>query len=104
MKFLSPIVALYLYISTILPCMEHCCYVWAGALSSYLDMQDKLQKRVCRTVRPTLAASLEPLGHVEKYPAEVISIGITLSDVHLNWLDWFLFLAFMGCLLVILID
>ena len=66
MKFLSPIVALYLYISTILPCMEHCCYVWAGALSSYLDIQDKLQKLVCRTVRPTFAASLEPLGHCRK--------------------------------------
>ena len=31
MKFLSPEVALYLYKSTIRPCMEYCCYVWAGA-------------------------------------------------------------------------
>ena len=33
-KFLSPEVALYLYQSTIQPCMEYCCHVWAGA-SSY---------------------------------------------------------------------
>ena len=31
MKFLSPEVALYLYKSTIHPCMEYCCHVWAGA-------------------------------------------------------------------------
>ena len=30
MKFLSPEVALYLYKSTIRPCMEYCCHVWAG--------------------------------------------------------------------------
>ena len=34
LKFLSPKVALYLYKSTILPCMDYCCYVWAGALIS----------------------------------------------------------------------
>ena len=33
MKFLSPEVALYLYKSTICPCMEYCCHVWAGAHS-----------------------------------------------------------------------
>ena len=32
MKFLSPAVALYIYKSTISPCMEYCCHVWAGAL------------------------------------------------------------------------
>ena len=31
MKFLSPEVALYLYKSTIHPCMEYLCHVWAGA-------------------------------------------------------------------------
>ena len=36
MKFLSPEVALYLYKSTIHPCMEYCCHVWAGAPSCYL--------------------------------------------------------------------
>ena len=63
MKFLSPEVALYLYKSAIHPCMEYCCHVWAGAPSCYLDLLDKLQKRICRIVGPSLAASLEPLAH-----------------------------------------
>ena len=62
-KFLSPEVALYLYKSTIRPCMEYCFHVWAGASSCYLELLDKLQKRICRTVGPSLAASLEPLAH-----------------------------------------
>ena len=64
MKFLSPEVDLYLYKSTIWPCMEYCCHVWAGAPSScYLEVLDKLQKRICRAVGLSLAASLEPLAH-----------------------------------------
>ena len=63
MKFLSPEVALYLSKSTIQPCMEYCCHIWAGAPSCYLELLDKLQKRICRTVGPSLAASLEPLAH-----------------------------------------
>ena len=63
MKFLSPEVALYLYKSTIRPCMEYCCHVWAGAPSCYLELLDKLQKRICRIVGPSLAASLELLAH-----------------------------------------
>ena len=63
MKFLSPEVSLYLYKSTICPCMEYCCHIWAGAPSCYLKLLDKPQKRICRTVGPSLAASLEPLAH-----------------------------------------
>ena len=63
MKFLSPEVALYLYKSTIRPCMEYCCHVWGGAPSCYLDLLDKLQKQICRIAGPSLAASLEPLAH-----------------------------------------
>ena len=36
---------------------------WAGAPSCYLELLDKLQKWICRTVGPSLAASLEPLAH-----------------------------------------
>ena len=63
MKFLSPEVPLYLYKSTIRPCMEYCCHVWAGAPSCYLELLDKLQKQICRTVDPSLAACLESLAH-----------------------------------------
>ena len=62
MKFLSPEVALYLYKSTIRPCMEYCCHVWVPP-SCFLDLLDKLQIRICRIVGPSLAASLEPLAH-----------------------------------------
>ena len=102
MKFLSPEVALYLYKSTIRQCMKYCCHVWAGTLSGYLEFLDKLQKKICRTVTPSLATSLEPLAH--RRNARSISIGTTLADVHLNWLNWFDFLSFEGSLLVILID
>ena len=63
MKFLSPEVALYLYKSTIWPCMEYCCHVWAGAPSYYLELLDKLQKLICKTFGPSHAVSLEPLAH-----------------------------------------
>ena len=63
MKFLSPEVALYLYKSTIRPCMEYCCHIWAGAPGCYLGLLDKLQKQICRTIGPSLAACLEPLAH-----------------------------------------
>ena len=41
------------------PCMKYCCHTWADAPSRYLDILDKLQRWVCRTVFPTLVASLE---------------------------------------------
>ena len=63
MKFLSPEFALYLYKSTIQSCMEYCCHVWADAPSCYLELLATLQKRICTTVGPSLAASLEPLAH-----------------------------------------
>ena len=42
--------------------MEYRCHVWAGAHSCYLELLDKLQKRIYRTVSSSLAASLEPLA------------------------------------------
>ena len=63
MKFLSPEVALCLYKSTIRPWMECRCHVWAGAPSWYLELLDKLQNWICRTVGPSLGASFESLAH-----------------------------------------
>ena len=40
----------------LLSCLGWCPYC-------YLELLDKLQKRICRTVGPSLAASLEPLAH-----------------------------------------
>ena len=42
MKFLSPEVGLYLYKSTIHPCMEYCCHICAVAACCYLELLDKL--------------------------------------------------------------
>ena len=101
MKFLSPEVALYLY-KSIRPCMEYCCHVWAGTPSCYLDLLEKLQKRTCRIVGPSLATSLEPLAHRQNVAS--LSLFITLVDVLQNWLNWFHFLFLEGGLLIILID
>ena len=57
MKSLSPEGPLYLYKSTICPCMEYCCHISAGAPSCYLDLL------LCRIIGPSLTASLEPLAH-----------------------------------------
>ena len=65
MKFLFPEFAPYLYKSSIFPCTEYFCYIWAGAPSWYLELLDKLQKRIHRTVCPSLPASLEPLAHCQ---------------------------------------
>ena len=43
--------------------MEYCCHVGTGAPSCYLELLDSLQKRICSTVGPSLAASLESLAH-----------------------------------------
>ena len=87
MRFLSPEVAVYLYKSTIHPCMEYCCHVWVGAPNCYLELLDKLEKQICRTGGPSLAASLEPLAHRQNVASFSLSVGITLVDVHLNWLN-----------------
>ena len=50
-----------------------------------------------------LLSFLSPWLIVEMQLPKVFSIGITLVDVHLNWLTWFLFLIPVGGLLVILI-
>ena len=44
MKFFSPEVALDLSKSTICPCMEYCCHIWARTPICYLELLDKLQK------------------------------------------------------------
>ena len=43
--------------------MEYRCHVWAGAPSCYLKLLDQLQKRISRTVGPSLVSPNEPLAH-----------------------------------------
>ena len=102
MKFLPPEVILYLYKSAIHPSMEYCCHVWAGAPNCYLELWDKLQKWICRTVGPSLAASFEPLAHRQNVASLSLFIDVTFVDVHLNRFNWFHFFSFVGGLLVLL--
>ena len=55
--------------------MEYCCHVWAGAPKCFLELLDKLQKQICRTVGPSLATSFEPLAH----RPNVASLGLFCS-------------------------
>ena len=91
MKFRSLEVALYLNKSTLCPCLEYCCHIWAGAPSCYLELLDKLQKQICMTVGLSLAAFLEPLAHQQN-----------MVSLSLSFRYYFLFLK--GGLHVILID
>ena len=62
-RFLSPKIVLYLYKSSIRPCMEHCCHVWAGAPIFYSELLEKPQKRIFRAVGPSRASSLKNVAH-----------------------------------------
>ena len=73
-----------------------------GSVALFLSFSLKLQKRICRTVSPSFAASYEPLTrrlniasqlNIGKYKYSQLIIskytqlnntGITLVDVHLN--------------------
>ena len=41
----------------------HCYHVWTSAPCGYLNLCDKAQKWVCRTVGPSTAAFSDPLAH-----------------------------------------
>ena len=77
------------------PWMEYVCYNWVGASSCYLNPLDKLKKR------PPLS---NPRLIVEMLSLWVFSVGISLVDVHVDWLDWFHVLIHVSGPLVILIS
>ena len=94
MKFLSPEVALYLYKSTIQPCMKYCCRIWAGAPIWFLELLDKLQKRICRAAGSSLVVSLQLLAHRQN----ITSLSLILEGALLVILvDYLIFLSpFLG--------
>ena len=61
-NYLSSECVLYLYKSLIRPCMEYCCHIWAGASSDVLALLDKVQRRICNNIGPSLSAKLQPLS------------------------------------------
>ena len=103
-KFLFPEVALYPYKSTICSFVEYRCQVWAGAPSCYLELLDKLQKRICGSIGPLLAVSLEVLACRHNVATWSLFFKYYLVDVLQNWLNWLHFPFLEGGLLVTLID
>ena len=83
----------------------YCGHVWAGAPCCYLELLDNLQRRICRAVGPSLAASFEPLARRRNMACLMLFcryyFGRCSSELTLNW---FHFLFLEGGLLVILID
>ena len=77
-----------------------------GLIHLYALWLDKLQNWICRTVGPSLAASLELLTHIWNVASLILFyrhyFGRCSSE--LNWLNWFLSLILEGGLPVILID
>ena len=65
MKVFSLEVVLFLYKSTLQPCMEYCLHVCTAAPSCYVTLLDKLQKQTCQAVAPSLAAFFELLAHCQ---------------------------------------
>jgi len=65
-RFLTPETILYLYKSTIRPCMEYCCHLWSGASSSSLELLDRVQRKVANAIGENLASKLDPLSHRRK--------------------------------------
>ena len=95
MKFLSPEVTLYLYKSTFRPCME--CMSWLVLLFATWNCWKSYKNRYAGLLVIHLLPLLTPWLIIEPLAD---SIGITLLDVHLNWLNWFHFLILEGDLLV----
>ena len=69
MKFFSLEVDLCLYKSTIHPCMEYCCHVWADAPSCYLELLDQLHKKYAGLLVLYLLLLLNHCLIFEMYPA-----------------------------------
>ena len=104
MKFLSSQVDLYLYKSTIWPCMGYCCHVWLLFLVITWKCWISYKNRYAGLLVLCLLPLLSPCLTVKIQPAKVCSIDIALEDIHLNWLNWFHSLILEGGVLVILID
>ena len=100
MKFHSPGVALYLYKSTMQPCMKYCCHVWLVLLVATCNCWISYKNKYAGLLVLRLLPLLNPWLIVEMWPAQVFSMGITLVDVLQNWLNWFHFLVLEVGLLV----
>ena len=93
MKFLSPEVGLYVYKSTIQPCMEYCFQVWADAASCYLDMWDNYRNGYVGLLVQHMLPPLKPWLIIEMLRALVFPVfGLCSSELAeldpLSYLGW----------------
>ena len=84
--------------------MEYLCHVWDSAPSYYLELLDKLQKRICRTVGPSLATSLKPMAHRRNVASLSVFYRYYFGRCSSELVNWFHLLILEGGLLIILID
>ena len=68
-----------------------------------MEILEKLQKRICRTVSPLVVVSLEPLGYRRSRKSLSHFTVKTLVDAHLNRINWFHLLILVAGPVVILI-
>ena len=63
-RYLTKDALLYLYKTSIRPCMEYCSHLWSGApKAGCLDLLDRVQKRMLNLIGVDLAHRLDPLSH-----------------------------------------
>ena len=81
-RFLTPESILYLYKSTIRPCMEYCSHIWGGVPRSHgLDLLGRVQKRVVSSVGSGLSSDFQALSHRRDVAC---STSITVGNVPLS--------------------
>ena len=83
-------------LSTVKPCIDYCCHVWASYSKCYLDILYKFQKQVFKAVGPALSDSLEPLEPVAPHHDLVnqsLFYRYYFGKAPLNLLCYFLFLS-----------
>ena len=96
LKFLSPKFSVYVYKSTTRPFLKYFCHFMMCLSSYYVNMLDKVQNRISKTVGPLLSTSLEPLAHRRnKGSSSLFFVGYTYIDIHQNLLNRFHVLLFV---------
>ena len=98
MKFLSPEKSTIMVMHGILLCLGWCPLV--ATWNCQISYKNGYAGLLFLHLLPVLNLRLI----VEMQPAQVFSVGVTLADVYLNWLNWFHFLILEVGLLVILKD
>lgn len=55
-------------------CIEYCCHIWSGAPAIYLEILDKIQRRICNIINFDLASRLP-----SQFPTNVTWLSFVFS-------------------------